>query len=85
MSSMSDSVTFLGNFTTGGAGGTAGVAFDGANIWVANTGGNTVAKLRASDGAYVSSFIAPSGPFGVAFDGANVWVTSIGSNSVSKY
>ena len=27
-----------------------GVAFDGANIWVANHGDATVTKLRASDG-----------------------------------
>ena len=28
-----------------------GMAFDGANIWVANSVGGTVTKLRASDGA----------------------------------
>ena len=28
-----------------------GIAFDGANIWVANYGSNNVTKLRASDGA----------------------------------
>ena len=27
-----------------------GVAFDGANIWVANSDDDTVSKLRASDG-----------------------------------
>lgn len=26
------------------------LVFDGANIWVANFGGGTVTKLRASDG-----------------------------------
>ena len=33
-----------------------GVAFDGANIWVANGGSNTVTKLRASDGALQGTF-----------------------------
>ena len=33
-----------------------GVAFDGANIWVANNGSNNVTKLRASDGALQGTF-----------------------------
>src|SRR5512139_2211454 len=32
-----------------------GIAFDGANIWVANSGSNNVTKLRASDGAHLGS------------------------------
>src|ERR1700680_3023816 len=53
-----------------------GVAFDGANIWVANNGSNTVTKLRASDGANLGTFAVGGGPEGVAFDGANIWVTN---------
>src|SRR2546422_6332695 len=34
--------------------GPEGVAFDGVNIWIANSVGNTVTKLRASDEAYRS-------------------------------
>ena len=34
----------------------AGMAFDGANIWVANDGSNNVTKLRASDGAKQGTF-----------------------------
>ena len=37
------------NFKVGS--GPGGVAFDGANIWVANEYSNSVTKLRASDGA----------------------------------
>ncbi|HTD23717.1 MAG TPA: hypothetical protein VK738_13750 [Terriglobales bacterium] len=51
-----------------------GVAFDGANIWVANNNGNTVSKLRASDGAVLGTFAVGLSPYGVAFDGANIWV-----------
>ena len=39
----------LGTFFVGGY--PYGVAFDGANVWVANNGGNDVTRLRASDGA----------------------------------
>jgi DNA-binding beta-propeller fold protein YncE len=59
------------------------VAFDGANIWVANFGGN-VTKLRASDGTVLGTFAVGTNPFGVAFDGANIWVTNQGSSTVSK-
>jgi outer membrane lipoprotein-sorting protein len=61
-----------------------GVAFDGANIWVANSGSNSVTKLRASDGANLGTFSVGDGPLGIAFDGASIWVTNRGSNSVTK-
>jgi hypothetical protein len=52
-----------------------GLAFDGANIWTANTEG-TVTKLRASDGANLGTFTLGGAPIGIAFDGANMWVTN---------
>ena len=52
-----------------------GVAFDGANIWTANSGDGTVTKLRTSDGANLGTFTVGGQPNGVVFDGANVWVT----------
>jgi outer membrane lipoprotein-sorting protein len=62
----------------------SGMAFDGANIWVADTGSNTVTKLRASDGTNLGAFLVGASPYGVAFDGANIWVTSGFSNTVTK-
>src|SRR6266571_5308124 len=53
-----------------------GVAFDGANIWVANGGSNDVTKLAASTGAVLGTFAVATSPTAVAFDGANVWVPS---------
>jgi len=52
-----------------------GIAFDGANMWIANLGGSSVTKLRASDGAVLGTFGTPPSPYGVAFDGADIWVT----------
>jgi DNA-binding beta-propeller fold protein YncE len=72
--------TILGTFATGS--GSYGVAFDGANIWVA--AGSGVTKVRASDGTVLGSFATGSGPYGVAFDGANIWVANGGSHTVSK-
>jgi DNA-binding beta-propeller fold protein YncE len=62
----------------------AAVAFDGANIWVANAASNSVTKLRASDGTLLGTFAVGSAPVAVAFDGANVWVVNTGSKNVSK-
>ncbi len=56
-----------------------GVAFDGANIWTANSEG-TVTKLRASDGANLGNFEVGGLPTGIAFDGANMWVTDNSPN-----
>ena len=56
-------------FTTGSH--ANGVAFDGANVWVANS--NTVTKLRAADGVILGTFDLGS-PWSLAFDGANIWV-----------
>ena len=63
----------LGTFTTGFQ--PLGIAFDGANIWVANRSDDTVTKLQASDGKNLGNFFAPGGPYGVAFDGTNIWMS----------
>src|SRR5215472_14783786 len=61
-----------------------GIAFDGANIWTANSGDGTVTKLRASDGTVLGTFSSVgSAPTGVTFDGADIWVSSLGG-TVSK-
>jgi DNA-binding beta-propeller fold protein YncE len=52
-----------------------GVAFDGANIWVANFESSSVSKLRASDGKTLGTFNVGGSPYGVAFDGNSIWVT----------
>jgi len=62
----------------------AGVAFDGADIWVANASSGNVTELLAATGAVVGTFTVGSGPQGVAFDGANIWTANSGSNSVTK-
>jgi DNA-binding beta-propeller fold protein YncE len=75
--------TVLATFSVGSY--PLGVAFDGANIWVANSHINIITKLRARDGAVLGTFAVGSAPVGVAFDGANIWVSNAGSNTVSKF
>jgi DNA-binding beta-propeller fold protein YncE len=65
----------LGTFPVGT--GPLGLAFDGANIWVANINSHNIMKLRASDGAVLGTFgLGTGGPSALAFDGANIWTTN---------
>jgi len=53
-----------------------GIAFDGENMWTANSNG-TVSKIRASDGEVLDNFkISGSSCKYLAFDGANIWITA---------
>jgi DNA-binding beta-propeller fold protein YncE len=51
-----------------------GMVFDGAHIWVANSGDDTVTRLTR-EGAVDGSVTVPTAPFFMAFDGYNIWVT----------
>ena len=72
----------LGTFRTGQR--PTGITYDGTNIWVANSGSNTVTKLRASDGTNLGTFAVGNNPNAAAFDGANIWVANHGDGTVSK-
>ena len=74
------------NLTTTSTVGTEpdGMAFDGANIWVANLGSNNVTKLQASTGKVLGTFAVGTNPIYAALDGVNIWVTNLGSKTVSK-
>ena len=60
------------------------LAFDGANIWVANAWSDNVTKLRASDGSLLGTYTAGDYPRALAFDGANIWVANDYSTNVMK-
>jgi YVTN family beta-propeller protein len=70
--------------TSGVGSSPVGIAFDGANIWVTNSGSASVTKLRASNGSVLGTFSVGSSPTGVAFDGANIWVANFGSKVINK-
>ena len=61
------------------------MAFDGANIWVANFCQGTVSELRASDGTLLGTFDvgAPRCPQFVAIGAGKVWVTISLENTVN--
>jgi outer membrane lipoprotein-sorting protein len=49
------------------------MAFDGVRIWITHAG-NTVTRVRASDGAILGVSPVPGGPAGLAFDGTYMWI-----------
>ncbi len=63
--------------------GAAGIAFDGANLWVVNNGDSTVMKVSPSSGSVIATYATGKGPFSVALGGSKIWVPNFGSNSVS--
>ena len=63
--------------------GPRGVAFDGSNIWISNSLGNTVSRVDPTTNEVVVVPVATT-PRGIGFDGSSIWVTHSGSNNVLK-
>lgn len=59
-----------------------GILFDGSNIWVTDTGDNTLKRLD-SGGAVLLSVNVGMNPRNPVFDGTNIWVPNGGSNTVT--
>src|SRR2546426_10219722 len=69
--------------------GPEGVAFDGVNIWIANSVGNTVTKLRASDEAYLGNFPVGNRPVAFAVStsppgSVSIWGANNRSNNLTQ-
>lgn len=68
--------------------GPTSLAFDGTYIWVGNDAndgyGNTVPKLKASDGSAAGNVTVGYLPMGVAFDGKHIWVANAYDSTVMK-
>ena len=60
------------------------ICFDGASIWVADTGANNVTKLSASTGGTIGAYSAEAQPYAICFDGSCIWVAGINGNYVTK-
>ncbi len=69
--------------TFGVGNGPSGVAFDGTNMWVANSGSDTVTELSPA-GATLGTFSVGGNPDAIAFDGTNMWVANSGSDTVTE-
>jgi len=61
-----------------------GMAFDGANMWVANAQSNSVSKFRVSDGANLGNFPLGHPAQLLAFDGASIWASDGVTYKITK-
>jgi hypothetical protein len=61
--------------------------FDGTNIWVPNSGSQSVSVVRASTGTVLQTLTGNGldTPYAVAFDGQRILVTNSGNDSVSLF
>lgn len=60
------------------------IAFDGANMWTANNGSNSVSRITPV--GVVTHFTLPAGaqPMDIAFDGTNMWTANFGTHNVTR-
>ena len=61
-----------------------GIVSDGTNMWVANTGNDSVTRINEAVGT-ITDYALPAGtmPNGIAFDGHNIW-TADGDGTITK-
>ncbi len=59
------------------------ISSDGTDVWVANSGSNSVSEIQASTGTVVNTISVGIAPSGISSDGTDVWVAE-GSGSVSE-
>jgi hypothetical protein len=69
--------TFTSGFTN-----PRGILFDGTDLWVTDSGDNSLKKVNLG-GAVVQTITVGTGPRYLAFDGVNLWVPNFGSDSVT--
>jgi hypothetical protein len=55
----------------------AGMAYDGAHMWIAIRDSDVVVKMRISDGVILNQYTVSPNPQYIAFDGYLIWVTSL--------
>ncbi|HEY3907328.1 MAG TPA: hypothetical protein VGM14_25720 [Streptosporangiaceae bacterium] len=62
---------------------------DGTDLFIANTGGNSVTEMVGSDGSLVRVIQGPSfafsQPSALISDGGHIWVANTGGNSVTEF
>lgn len=59
-----------------------GILYDGAFIWVTDTGDGSLKKLDASS-SVIQTVLVGSNPQFPAFDGTNIWVPNLGNDTVT--
>jgi DNA-binding beta-propeller fold protein YncE len=62
--------------------GSSGIAFDGTNVWTANTSGSVSIVLPITPFTVNSVTTGFTTPVGIVYDGAHIWVTDSGAGKL---
>ena len=60
-----------------------GITFDGFNLWVANSGGDSISKVNPNTAA-VTTFTGFADPRGILFDGTHIWAIEFIGSKIKK-
>ena len=70
--------TFSTGFTT-----PSDILWDGANLWVTDTGDDRLKRVNPADGTVLENIVVGADPTRLLFDGMNIWVSNASSDSIS--
>ena len=59
-------------------------AYDGANVWVANSGSGTVSEINTTTNHVSAAIRVGDLPTGMVFDGRSIWVTDTVDDTLTK-
>jgi hypothetical protein len=66
----------------------SGIASDGAHLWIANLGGDSLTEVNVADGSFVRNLHGAAyslgAPAAVLFDGAHIWVANYTANTLTE-
>jgi DNA-binding beta-propeller fold protein YncE len=60
-----------------------GITFDGFNLWVANSGGDSISRVNPNTAA-VTTFTGFADPRGILFDGTHIWAIEFIGSKIKK-
>ena len=70
--------TFSTGFTT-----PSDILWDGANLWVTDTGDDRLKRVNPTDGTVLENIVVGVDPARLLFDGMNIWVSNVSNDSIS--
>jgi DNA-binding beta-propeller fold protein YncE len=79
---MSSTGSIVGTYQPGDS--PSAVAVQGDYVWVANSGSDSVLKLRSANGSTLVTYDVGDSPAALVHDGASIWVANSGSDNVMR-
>ena len=71
-------ITFSTGLTT-----PSDILWDGANLWVTDTGDDRLKRVNPANGTVLESILVGVDPARLLFDGMNIWVSNVSNSTIS--